>query len=435
MAVSIERPRYLARLVEKRENGLVKVITGPRRCGKSYLLFNLFRNYLITSGVDATHIVEIALDDLANASLRNPFELDRRIRDLVSRDGGLHYVFLDEIQNVHPVQNPHLDVPDATVGFTDVLLGLMKLPNVDLYVTGSNSKMLSFDILTEFRDRGDEIRINPLTFSEFNSVRQAPFRDAWAEYRTYGGMPRTLLQATHEGKSNYLKNLLTRTYISDVIERNKLQGDRAVLDDLLNFVASSIGALTNPTRLANTFQSVKHLSISHTTVGKYLDCFVDAFLIAKAHRYDVKGKAYIDTPLKYYFTDVGIRNASLGFRQQEDNHIMENVLYNELFARGFDIDVGVVEHNCRTDSGRSARTQLEVDFVANKGSKRYYIQSAYELGTPEKREQETRSLRKIPDSFAKIVVVNDALIPWHDEAGILYLGIEQFLTDERAIDL
>lgn len=431
----IERKHYLDKLISKKENGLIKVITGIRRCGKSFLLFELYHMYLNSIGIDDGHIIELALDEAINARYRNPMELDKYIRESVSDKTQKYYVFLDEIQKVSEIQNPYVDDPESKIGFVDVLLGLMKLKNVDLYVTGSNSRMLSSDILTEFKDRGDEIRVNPLTYREFYAAFDGDKRHAWREYYTYGGMPLVLSKKTHEEKSKYLKDLFTKTYLSDVLEHNKILNEQTVLEDLLNIVSSSIGSLTNPTKLANTFQSVKQISISANTVSKYLDYFIDAFILYKAFRYDIKGRKYIETPLKYYFTDVGLRNARLNFRQQEENHIMENVLYNELIAREFDVDVGVVEYNHQDEQGRKIRTQLEIDFVANKGSKRYYIQSALTVADEEKRRQETNSLNRVSDSFKKIVVVKDDIIPWHDEQGILYVGIEEFLLDESAIDM
>ena len=431
----IERSKYLQRLIEKKENGFIKVITGVRRCGKSYLLFNLYHEYLNSVNVKDKHIVELALDEAQNAKYRNPLELDQYIRRQIIDKNQMYYVFLDEIQKVAVIQNPYIDDIDAKIGFVDVLLGLMKIKNVDLYVTGSNSKMLSSDILTEFRDRGDEVKVNPLTFQEFYTAYNGDKRKAWKEYFTYGGMPVILSKKTHEEKSKYLKDLITKTYISDVIERHKILNGKEVLEDLLNIVSSSIGSLTNPTKLSNTFGSVKKVNISPATISAYLDYFVDAFIICKSYRYNIKGKKYIDTPLKYYFSDVGLRNARLNFRQQEENHIMENIIYNEIAARAFDIDVGVVEYNHKNKSGKSQRSQLEVDFIANKAGKRYYIQSALSVSDEEKRKQETHSLYRIDDSFKKIIVVKDDIIPWHDEKGILYIGIEQFLLDEAAMDL
>ena len=333
------------------------------------------------------------------------------------------------------IQNPYVDDPQAKINFIDVVLGLMKIKNADVYVTGSNSKMLSSDILTQFRDRGDEIRVYPLSFAEFYAVYQGDKHNAWIDYYTYGGMPVTLTLSSHEQKSQYLRDLFTRTYLKDVVERHSIQNDTEVLEDLLNIIASAIGSFTNPTKLSNTFASEKHLKISSATIDKYLGYFSEAFLISKAERYDVKGKKYIKTPAKYYFTDVGLRNARLGFRQQEETHIMENVLYCDLLRRGYDVDVGVVEYNYKKEDGKSARVQLEIDFVVNRGNQRYYIQSALSISDPEKRAQEISSLTRIPDSFRKIVVVGNKINPWKDENGILYIGIEQFLLDEKAIDM
>lgn len=431
----IKRERYLNKLIDKKENGLIKVITGIRRCGKSFLLFELYHNYLNSVGISDDNIIELALDEAVNARYRNPLELDKYIRDQTADKKQKYYVFLDEIQKVSEIHNPYVDDVNATIGFVDVLLGLMKIKNIDLYVTGSNSRMLSSDILTEFKDRGDEIRVNPLTYSEFYEAFPGDKRHAWQEYYTYGGMPLVLSKKTHEEKSKYLKDLFTKTYLSDILERNRIVNDQIVLEDLINIVSSSVGSLTNPTKLSNTFQNAKQVSIAPYTIGKYLDYFIDAFIIYKTFRYDIKGKKYIETPLKYYFTDVGLRNARLNFRQQEENHIMENIIFNELMAREFDVDVGVVEYNHTDENGKKIRSQLEIDFVANKGSKRYYIQSALTIDDEEKRKKETNSLNRTADSFKKIIIVKDAVIPWHDEQGILYIGIEQFLLDQSAIDI
>lgn len=431
----IQRQFYLDKLISKKENGLIKVVTGIRRCGKSYLLFNIYKNYLMSIGVEEKYIIGLALDEAINAKYRNPLELDKYIREQIVDKDKVYYVFLDEIQKVLEIQNPYLDDPEAKIGFVDVLLGLMKIPNVDLYVTGSNSRMLSSDILTEFKDRGDEIRVHPLTYKEFYDAYPGEKRHAWREYMTYGGMPLVLSKKTHEEKSKYLKDLFRKTYITDVVERNRILNDVATLEELLNIISSSIGSLTNPTKLSNTFATVSQTAISPATISKYLDYFVDAFIISKSERYDIKGRKYIGSPLKYYFSDVGLRNARLNFRQQEENHIMENIIYNELLIREFDVDVGVVEYNTKNSEGKSVRTQLEVDFVANKGSKRYYIQSALYIPDEEKREQETKSLKRISDFFQKIVVVRDDIIPWRDESGILYIGIEQFLLDPSAMDI
>lgn len=435
MEVEIGRQQYLDQLIRKKDNGRVKIITGIRRCGKSYLLFELYTKYLRDSGVKEDQIIGLALDELPNARYRNPIELDQYIRDKIADKSKRYYVLIDEIQFVSEIQNPYVDDPSAKLNFIDVVLGLMRIKNADIYVTGSNSKMLSSDILTQFRDRGDEIRVFPLSYAEFYSVYGEDKRHAWRDYYTYGGMPVVVTLSSHEEKSKYLQDLYTKTYLRDVVERHMIQNDVEVLEDLLNIVSSSIGSLTNPTKLANTFASERQISISGATIERYLGYFIDAFLLHKSQRYDVKGKKYRKTPMKYYFADVGLRNARLGFRQQEENHIMENVIYNDLRRRGFDVDVGVVEYNCKDDEGKKIRKQLEVDFVVNRGSQRYYIQSALTVGDPEKRKQETESLRRIPDSFKKIVVVRDDIIPWHDDNGILFIGVEQFLLEEKGIDL
>lgn len=431
----IQRQRYLDKLINKKENGMVKVITGIRRCGKSYLLFEIYREYLKSIGVDEDHIIALALDDDENIRYRNPLELGQYIRSLLVDKDKMYYVFLDEIQKVATIPNPYVPGGDEKVGFVDVLLGLMKIKNIDLYVTGSNSKMLSSDILTEFRGRGDEIRVNPLSYKEFYDAHGEDKRHAWRDYFTYGGMPLVLLQRTSQDKSKYLHDLFDKIYLDDIMARHKISYDKYVLDDLLDIVASSVGSLTNPIKIANTFSSLKGLSVTNDTIGKYLDYFIDAFMLYKAKRYDVKGRKQIGSPLKYYYSDVGLRNARLNFRQQEENHIMENIIYNELRVREFDIDVGIVGVITRLEEGKSKREQYEVDFVANRGSRRYYIQSAFAIPDEAKREQETRPLIKIQDSFKKIVVVREDIEPWHDDNGILYIGIEQFLLDETAMDL
>lgn len=428
--MEFDRKQYLDKLISKMNNGRVKIIAGIRRSGKSYLLFELFVRYLHEQGVSDGQIISLALDELPNAKYRNPMELDRYVREKIRDKAKRYYILIDEIQFVSEIPNPYL--PDASdkITFIDVLLGLMKIPNVDVYVTGSNSKMLSSDVLTQFRDRGDEIRVYPLSFAEFYESYKGDSRNAWPDYYTYGGMPAAVSLETHEEKSRYLKNLFERTYLRDVVERYRIQNETPVLDDLLNIVASAIGSLTNPTKLSNTFLSEKQIRINAATIERYLGYFQDAFLLYKSSRYDVKGKKYFRTPMKYYFTDVGLRNARLGFRQQEENHIMENVLYCDLIRRGYDVDVGMVEQNIKTEEGKKIRKQLEVDFVVNRGNERLYIQSALTVADPEKRQQEIASLLRIPDSFAKIVVVRDYIKPWRDENGILYVGIEQFLLDE-----
>lgn len=431
----IERKKYLEKLISKKENGLVKVITGIRRSGKSYLLFNIYKNYLKSIGVEKDCIIALALDDDENIKYRNPIELGKYIRSLTADESRKYYVFLDEIQNVVTIQNPYIEGAEDKVGFVDVVLGLMKHDNIDLYVTGSNSKMLSSDILTEFRGRGDEIRVGPLSFKEFYDAYKGDKRDAWQEYYTYGGLPLVMQKNSHEEKAKYLHSLFDKIYISDIIERNKILHDKSVLDDILNIISSSVGSLTNAGKIAKTFKSERQVNISDDTVSRYLDFFIDAFMIYKAERYDVKGRKYIGSPLKYYFSDVGLRNARLNFRQQEENHIMENIIYNELCNRDFSVDVGVVEYCYKDENKKSKRVQLEIDFVANKGSKKYYIQSALTVGDEEKRQQEVRSLNRVGDSFKKIVVVKDNIIPWHDDDGILYIGIERFLLDENSMDV
>lgn len=431
----IERKRYLDKLIRKKENGLIKVITGIRRCGKSFLLFNIYHSYLNSIGVKDEQIIELALDDDANIMYRNPLELGKYIRSMIVDTNKKYYVFLDEIQKVATIKNPYLEDSAEKIGFVDVLLGIMKIKNADIYVTGSNSKMLSSDILTEFRGRGDEIRVNPLSFAEFYNAYEGDKREAWREYFTYGGMPLVTAQKTHADKSKYLQDLFDKIYLDDIIARNNINKNKSVLEDALNVVSSSIGSLTSPHNLANTFSSKKNIKIDEETVMKYLDSFIDAFILYKAQRYDVKGRKYIGSPLKYYFSDIGLRNARLNFRQLEENQIMENIIYNELLVREFNVDVGVVEYNYRAEDGKSKRTQLEVDFVANRASQRYYIQSALSVGNEDKRLQETNSLNRIDDSFKKIVVVKDDIIPWHDEKGILYIGVERFLLDENAMNL
>ena len=430
----IERKKYLEKLISKKENGLVKVITGIRRCGKSYLLFNIYKDYLKSIGVEDNCIITLALDDDENIKYRNPIELGKYIRSLTADESKNYYVFLDEIQKIVTIQNPYIEGVEDKVGFVDVVLGLMKRDNIDLYVTGSNSKMLSSDILTEFRGRGDEIRVNPLSYNEFYNAYKGDKHDAWQEYYTYGGLPLVMQKNSLEEKAKYLQSLFDRIYLSDIIERNKILHDKSVLDDILNIISSSVGSLTNAGKIAKTFKSERQVTISDDTVSRYLDFFIDAFMIYKAERYDVKGRKYIGSPLKYYFSDVGLRNARLNFRQQEENHIMENIIYNELCNRDFSVDVGVVEYCYKDENKKSKRAQLEIDFVANKGSKKYYIQSALTVGDEEKRQQEIRSLNRVGDSFKKIIVVKDNIIPWHDNKGILYIGVERFLLDENSMD-
>ena len=433
--MEVQRPRYLNQLIDKKDNGRVKIITGIRRCGKSYLLFELYRKYLLSSEVSENQIIMIALDSLKNIKYRNPIELDDYLRDKIQDNGLKYYIFIDEIQFVEEISNPYLEGTESKVNFVDLVLGLMKIPNVDVYITGSNSKMLSSDVLTQFRDRGDEIRVYPFSFAEFYSCYKGDKGKAFDEYCLYGGMPMSVQISNHEKKSEYLKNVFISTYIKDVMERNKVLKDASIMDDLLDIISSSIGSLSNPTKLANTFMSEKNIKISQFTVSNYLEYFIDAFLIEKARRYDVKGRKYISSPYKYYFSDIGLRNARLNFRQIEQSHIMENVIYNELRMRGLNVDVGVVEYNYKDENKKTIRKNLEVDFIINRGSNRYYIQSALNVDTKEKQVQETESLRRTGDSFKKVVIVRNNIVPRFDDDGILYIGVEDFLLDETALDL
>lgn len=427
------REQYLKEIISKKDNGRIKIITGLRRSGKSVLLFQLYREWLLGEGVKEDQIIALALDILENARYRNPLELDKYVRDHMVDPKKRYYIFIDEIQFVSEIQNPYVDNEDAKITFIDVILGFMHMDNADVYVTGSNSKMLSSDILTQFRDRGDEIRVYPLSFAEFYNEYEGDKRGAWQDYYTYGGMPLATSLESHEEKSRYLRDLFDRTYIKDVLERHEIKNDTEVLDILLDVLASGIGSLTNPSKLANTFKSERQIGIGSETIEKYIGYFEESFLIEKAVRYDVKGRKYIGTPAKYYYTDLGLRNARLGFRQLEETHIMENVLYNDLIRRGMNVDVGVVEYNTKDADGKKVRKQLEVDFVVNQGGKRFYIQSALSIADPDKKEQEIESLKRILDSFSKMVVVRDYLKPWQDENGITYVGIEQFLLNEELL--
>lgn len=417
--MEIKRDFYLNKLIKHQKNGMVKIVTGVRRCGKSYLLFKLFRDYLIKSGVSADHIIAIALDDYGNKALQNPDELYQHIKNAIADDGD-YYILLDEIQLV--------------ADFESVINGFMHIPNTDIYVTGSNSKFLSSDIITEFRGRGDEIRVYPLNFSEFYSAYGGEFDKAWVMYCNFGGMPLCLSMQTQEDKAKYLTNLFDTTYLADIINRNSLRGNTEI-GELTDVLASSIGSLTNPLKLSNTFGSTKNVKLSVNTIINYLNYLQDAFLIEKAVRYDIKGKKYINTPAKYYFVDMGLRNARLSFRQQEYPHIMENVIYNELRLRGYSVDVGVVETVRRENGGDLARNRLEVDFVVNSGNKRYYIQSAYNIASEEKMRQEQASLLSINDAFRKIIIVNQPIMSGYNEQGILMLSLQDFLMEpEKVLD-
>lgn len=410
----IVRNKYIRQLIENRHNGLVKVITGIRRCGKSFLLFNLFKQQLQKEGVDNDHIIEMAFDDFGNRKYRNPDNFYQYIKSLI-KDENMYYILLDEVQMMNE--------------FEDVLNGLLHIPNADVYVTGSNAKFLSKDIITEFRGRGYQIHISPLSFSEFMSVFQGSKEEGWTEYLQYGGLPPVVLQPTAEGKIKLLKDLWKETYLIDILNRNRIKNN-AELEELLCMLASGIGGLVNPQKLSNTFKTNKNITIAPATLKNYIDYCSDAFLIEEANRYDVKGRKYIGTPMKFYFSDLGLRNALLNFRQIEKTHLMENAIYCELRRQGFNVDVGVVVFNGKDENGVSFRKQLEVDFVCNKGSRRYYIQSALSLPTPEKMDQETNSLRRIDDGFEKIVIVGEHLVSNHDNNGILFMSIYEFMSKE-----
>ena len=413
----IERNKYLQELVSCRHNGLVKIITGMRRCGKSFLLFRLFRRFLEDNGVANDHIVEMAFDDYAFKEFRNPDKFYAYVKGRIIDDQP-YYILLDEVQMLDE--------------FEDVLNGLLHIPNADVYVTGSNAKFLSKDIITEFRGRGYQIHVSPLSFAEFMSVYEGDREDGWNEYLLYGGLPPVVLLKTEEEKVKLLDSLLAETYIIDVVNRNKIKND-SELNDLFKILASGIGGLTNPQRLSNTFQSVKNVSISPATIKKYIECLSDAFLLESCNRYDVKGRRYIGTPLKYYFSDLGIRNALLGFRQQEKTHLMENAVYNELCARGYSVDVGNVEVNTVDGKGTKVRRMLEVDFVCNRGYKRCYIQSALSLPDREKMQQESASLLRIDDSFMKYVITGDRINKYQNDDGIVIMNVLDFLLDEQSV--
>ena len=416
--MEIKRDYYLDKLILKKHNGLIKVVTGIRRCGKSYLLFSLFKRHLLESGVSEANIIEMAFDSFEYRRYRDPEVLYPYLKERIA-DAGRYYILLDEIQLLNE--------------FEAVLNGLVRMGNVDVYVTGSNARFLSKDIITEFRGRGDELHMNPLTFAEFMSIYNGNKYDGWNEYILYGGLPPVVLLATSEEKIEFLKNLFTETYINDIVGRHKVR-NKAELEELLNILSSGIGSLTNPQKLSDTFKSVKNVKISQSTIKNYLGYLEDAFLISSAMRYDIKGRKYIDTPLKYYFTDIGLRNARINFRQMEENHTMENVIYNELLTKGYNVDVGLVTVNQKNKLGKSIRKQLEVDFVCNKGSKRYYIQSAFTIPDYKKMEQEENSLRRIGDSFKKIIIVKDAPAPWYTEEGILVMSIYDFLLRADSLE-
>lgn len=417
--MEIQRNFYLQKLIDRENNGLIKIVTGIRRSGKSYLLNTIFCNYLNKKGIDNKHIIKVALDSEESLPLLEPMALTNYVKKRI-KDDKIHYIILDEIQKAN--------------NFVAILNGFLRLPNVDIYVTGSNSKFLSSDIVTEFRGRGDEIKMYPLSFSEFCSVYNGRIEKAWKDYYTFGGLPLVLSQKTDEAKMNYLSGQLNNVYINDVVDRNNIK-NQLELSVLLEIISSSIGSLVNPLKLSNTFKSVSYSSISDKTLTAYLQYLQDAFIIEKSKRYDIKGKKYMSTPSKHYFTDLGIRNAVVNFRQTEETHIMENVIFIELRMRGFNVDVGLVETTEKQTDGSRTKKKLEVDFVANKGNNKYYIQSAFNASLIEKREQEERSLIKINDSFKKIIVVRDDIKPYYDDNGILTIGLFDFLLEQNSLDM
>lgn len=417
--MEIRRDIYLNKLISKKHNGLIKVVTGMRRCGKSYLLFNLFKEYLVNEGVNENHIIEIAFDSFENRKYRDPEVLFPYLMEKIA-DNEMYYVLLDEVQMLDD--------------FESVLNSLGRKKNVDVYVTGSNAKFLSKDIITEFRGRGDEVHMYPLTYSEFMSVYDGDKQEGWRDYVLFGGIPLVLGFETADQKTDFLKSLFEETYISDITGRNNIR-NKAELEELLNILSSAIGSLTNPSKLSATFKSVKNKTISKDTIIKYIDYLKDSFLIDSAIRYDIKGKKYINTPSKYYFTDLGLRNARLNFRQVEETHAMENIIFNELKVRGYNVDVGVVVMNEVDKNGKKIRKQLEVDFVCNKGSKRFYIQSAYALPDKEKMEQEQRSLVNTGDGFKKIIITKDAVAPLYNDEGILVMSVYDFLLNPDSMEI
>ena len=417
--MEIKRDRYLNLLISKKHNGLIKVITGMRRCGKSYLLFTLFKDYLLSEGIEKSHIIEIAFDAYENKQYRDPDVLYPYLKEKI-KDDGMYYVLLDEVQLLGE--------------FEAILNSLTRMKNVDVYVTGSNARFLSKDVITEFRGRGDEVHMYPLSFAEFMSVYPGTKQDGWNEYMLYGGLPLVLSFTTPDQKIAFLKSLFEETYISDIVGRHNIR-NKAELEELLNILSSAIGSLTNPEKLSATFRSVKNKKISSATIRKYIDYLCDSFLIDSAVRYDVKGKKYIDTPVKYYFTDMGLRNARLNFRQLEETHSMENIIFNELKIRGFNVDVGVIIKYDTNENGNSIRKQLEIDFVCNKGSKRYYIQSAYAIPDQAKMEQEQRSLMLTGDFFKRIIITKDTPAPYYNENGVLIMSVYDFLLNENSLDI
>ena len=430
--MQVKRDIFLKRLIARRKNGMVKVITGLRRCGKSYLLGVLYKDYLLADGVGRDHIIEVALDEPDNYKYHNPLKLEKYLKRQI-KDNGDYYVFIDEVQFVKrvKVRDPELKEKDE-ITFYSVINSLMRKENVDVYVTGSNSKMLSSDIRTEFRGRGDEVRLTPFTFSEFMQVFPGDARDGWDEYVVYGGLPLAVLANGHEAKSRYLKNLFEETYLKDVVERGKIRKPE-YLADVVDVLASNIGSLTNPLNLENTFKTVKREVLKSKTIASYIGKLREAYLIEQAKRYDIKGRKYISAQMKYYFADLGLRNARLDFRQIEETHLMENNIYNELKVQGFDVDVGVVESFGKNKSGNGIRKQLEIDFMANRGRERYYVQSALSIDEPDKAAQEKRPFTKLGDSFRKIIIVKGKMPPRIDEKGYVIVGLVDFLLNPSAI--
>lgn len=415
--MEIKRNRYLNTLISKKHNGLIKVITGMRRCGKSYLLFTLFKEHLLSDGIDEDHIIEIAFDAFENKKYRDPDVLYPYLKEQI-KDDAMYYVLLDEVQLLGE--------------FESILNSLIRMKNVDVYVTGSNARFLSKDVITEFRGRGDEVHMYPLSFAEFMSVYPGTKQDGWNEYMLYGGIPLVLEFTTPDQKIAFLKSLFEETYISDIVGRHNIR-NKAELEELLNILSSAIGSLTNPQKLSATFQTVKKKKISNATIKRYIDYLCDSFLIDSAIRYDVKGKKYIDTPVKYYFTDMGLRNARLNFRQIEETHSMENIIFNELKMRGFNVDVGVIMQYETNEKGTNIRKQLEIDFVCNQGSKRYYIQSAYAIPDQAKMEQEQRSLMLTGDFFKRMIITKDTPAPYYNESGVLIMNVYDFLLNENSL--
>ena len=415
--MEIKRNRYLNMLISKKHNGLIKVITGMRRCGKSYLLFTLFKEHLLSDGIDEDHIIEIAFDAFENKKYRDPDVLYPYLKEQI-KDDAMYYVLLDEVQLLGE--------------FESILNSLIRMKNVDVYVTGSNARFLSKDVITEFRGRGDEVHMYPLSFAEFMSVYPGTKQDGWNEYMLYGGIPLVLEFTTPDQKIAFLKSLFEETYISDIVGRHNIR-NKAELEELLNILSSAIGSLTNPQKLSATFQTVKKKKISNSTIKRYIDYLCDSFLIDSAIRYDVKGKKYIDTPVKYYFTDMGLRNARLNFRQIEETHSMENIIFNELKMRGFNVDVGVIMQYETNEKGSNIRKQLEIDFVCNQGSKRYYIQSAYAIPDQAKMEQEQRSLMLTGDFFKRMIITKDTPAPYYNESGVLIMSVYDFLLNENSL--